>query len=477
MKPHEAITQLVAQFGESIVTEVRLANLLADLNGYQDYPAMKPVFRDMLKAGYGRRIYAAYSQDAQKAIGDSMEYTNEFVKETNYKEDLVSYGFDCLLLALGGLKTINEPLTTGFDPYSKGNGELLDNLDSRLAALQKQYLDLLDRLITLPQDIIKDAPGYYSTNALNKLYAVEMMIAVIIKQSDATVGLDWCKEKREEKLADYKKEKENAVTAQLERLKTHYLSQLASLIIIPKKLFVKRSGYYDEAGEASLSATERDIKLAYYNMGNDYDDWCGKEKHRYLSRHHVDSNKVALQLLGKIGIPAAVALGSSVAGVGYMVSADDIKQFEQTISLGEQKASAGDYGKALQLFSEAKTHYNGSFRAGHYEDIANEHIYNNVKDATQASMKMIEEGRLVDASKLLASLPRKVVAENKESAEQYNSAQSALEDAINDGLDHLIADISSGNGKLNEAAKRRLEELLKVNPNDYWLNFIKNKER
>lgn len=34
MTLHEAIKKLVAQFGESIVTEVRLANLLADLNGY-----------------------------------------------------------------------------------------------------------------------------------------------------------------------------------------------------------------------------------------------------------------------------------------------------------------------------------------------------------------------------------------------------------------------------------------------------------
>lgn len=54
MKLHEAIKQLVTQFGESVVTEVRLANLLADLNGYQDYPAMKTVFKEVLKAGYGR---------------------------------------------------------------------------------------------------------------------------------------------------------------------------------------------------------------------------------------------------------------------------------------------------------------------------------------------------------------------------------------------------------------------------------------
>lgn len=62
MKLHEAIKKLVAQFGESIVTEVRLANLLADLNGYQDYPAMKMVLKDILKAEYGKKLFDVYAK-------------------------------------------------------------------------------------------------------------------------------------------------------------------------------------------------------------------------------------------------------------------------------------------------------------------------------------------------------------------------------------------------------------------------------
>ena len=48
MKLHEAIKKLVAQFGESIVTEVRVPNLLDDINGDKDYPAMKMVLKDIL---------------------------------------------------------------------------------------------------------------------------------------------------------------------------------------------------------------------------------------------------------------------------------------------------------------------------------------------------------------------------------------------------------------------------------------------
>ena len=353
----------------------------------------------------------------------------------------------------------------------------MDNLADQLASLQKQYLDLLDRLATLPQNVYKDAPGYYSTDALNKLYAVEIKIAVIINETNSTVSLDWCTDKRKEKLEYFKKQKADAVAKGLGQLKTKYQTLLASRLIVPKKLGVKRSGYYDDNGEKELSSVEDDIKLNYYNMSKPYDDWCEKEKNDYLAKYRVDNKSVALQLFAKIGIPAAVVVGASGTGISYMSSASAIEQFEHTISLGEQQATAGEYGKALQLFSDAKNNYTASFRASHYQDIADEHISASVNEATQSSVKMVEGGKLMGASTLLSSLPQKIIAENQQYSEQYNSAKSALDKAINDGLDNLISDISSNHGKLNAISKQKLNELLKINPNDYWLNFIKNKEK
>lgn len=477
MTLHEAIKELVAQFGENIVTEVRLANLLADLNGYQDYPAMKMVLKDILKAGYGKKLFDIYSKDAQNAIRKSVNYAQTFAIESNYKEDLVSYAFDCVLFALGCITTINEPMTKGYDPYTKGNGDILDNLANQLASLQKQYLDLLDRLVTLPQNIYKDAPGYYSTEALNKLYAVEAKIAVIIKETNSTVSLDWCTNKRTEKIEYFKKQKTDAVAKGLDELRCQYTTLLASLIIVPKKFGIKRSGHYDDNGEKKLSSVEDDIKLNYYNMGNTYDNWCEKEKNKYLAKYHIDNKSVALQLSAKIGIPAAIFIGASGTGISYMTSSSAIEQFEHTIALGEQQATAGEYEKAIQLFSDAKNNYTASFRPIHYQGIAVEHIKKIVNNVTQSSVKMVEEGRLIDANTLLSSLPQEVISENKQLSEQYNSAKSALDKAINDGLDNLISDIASNHGKLSDTSKQKLNELLKINPNDYWLNFIKNKEK
>lgn len=477
MKLHDAIKKLVAQFGESIVTEVRLANLLADFNGYQDCPAIKVVLKDILKAGYGKKLYDLSSKSTQEAISKSIEYTKTFADSSNYKEDLVSYAFDCLLFALDCITTINEPLTKGYDPYTKGDGDILDNLTNQLASLQKQYLDLLDRLATLPQNVYKDAPGYYSTDALNKLYAVEVKIAVIIMETNATVSLDWCTERRSERLEYFKKQKIDAVAKGLNKLKSQYKKLLTSLIIIPKKLGIKRSGFYDDKGEKKLSSVEDDIKLAYYNMGKKYDDWCKKERNNYLAKYQIDNKTVALQLLTRIGIPAAVVIGTSGTGISYMTSQSAIEQFEHAITLGEQQATAGAYGKAIQIFSDAKNNYTASFRTGHYQDIADEHISASISDATQSSVKMIEKGKLVDANTLLSSLPQKLISESQQYTDQYNSAKSTLEKAINDGLDNLIQDIFINHGKLSSTSKQKLNELLKINPNNYWLNFIKTKEK
>lgn len=473
MKLQDAIKTLVKQFGESIVPEVRLANLLADYNAYGDYPAMQQVFRDGLKAGYGEKLLDAYMSNPKKVVDKSDILVKEFVKESNFKEDLVSYGFDCILFGLGCLSSVNEPISKGFDPYSKGNGNILDNLTDMLSSYKKQYMDLLDRLITEPKDILRDAAAYYSTEALNKLYAVEAKIYAI-QQQLGKIDLEWCKKQREDKLAYCQKQKSDAVNTLLDNLKNKYQNILTSSIVIPRKLFVKRSGYYTEETLNELMAIEADIIQAYYNKGEQYDDWCKRVMANQLAKHKVDSSSIALQLFGKIGVPAALFLGASGTGISYMSSSDSIEQFEAKIQQGEQIASQGNYGKALQLFCDARNGYNASFIPSHYQSIAKEHISINVNKVTNECISLIEKNELVAANSLLKSLPQNIVAEY---AETIRATQTMLDTKVQSGLEDLIANISQNNGHLDAESKKLLKELLTINPNDYWLNFIKNKEK
>lgn len=418
MKLHDATKQLVTQFGQKVVTEVRLANLLSDLNGYQEYPAMKQVFRDLLKDGYGQKLFDAYQGNASEAVTKATELTTIFALDSHFKEDLVSYAFDCLLWSLDCIKTINEPMSKGFDPISKGDAELLDNLLDKLSAFQKQYLDLLDRLVVVPKDLLVDAPAYYSVASLNQLYTLEAKIAAIMEQL-GKVDYDWCKKQRNNKLEDYHKRQNDAIAK-------------------------------DEQDKAEAKERERKRLEA--------------ERRKKYIRYAT------------IGAVAVVMAGATGTGISYSTSADAIGEFEHTIQMGEQAVSQKDYARALQLFDNAKSGYDGSFRPSHYQGIAERYINSGIEEATTTCTNLIKEGKLLEAKNILASLPTSLVSGNVENETKVKSANEALDQAIASGLDDLMRNISSNKGHLDATGKARLEDLLKVTPENYWLNIIRNKE-
>lgn len=93
---------------------------------------------------------------------------------------------------------------------------------------------------------------------------------------------------------------------------------------------------------------------------------------------------------------------------------------------------------------------------------------------TNECISLIEKNELVAANSLLKSLPQNIVAEY---AETIRATQTMLDTKVQSGLEDLIANISQNNGHLDAESKKLLKELLTINPNDYWLNFIKNKEK
>ena len=62
-----------------------------------------------------------------------------------------------------------------------------------------------------------------------------------------------------------------------------------------------------------------------------------------------------------------------------------------------------------------------------------------------------------------------------------NNEKTILEDAItkavSDGKNTMLMVISTKGRKLDTKSRETLEELLKVVPDDYWLNFVFNKSK
>ena len=57
MKLHDAMKELLGQFGSTLLQEERLLPLLADYRAFDDYPAMKLVMKTLSEHGYLRELY------------------------------------------------------------------------------------------------------------------------------------------------------------------------------------------------------------------------------------------------------------------------------------------------------------------------------------------------------------------------------------------------------------------------------------
>ena len=59
--------------------------------------------------------------------------------------------------------------------------------------------------------------------------------------------------------------------------------------------------------------------------------------------------------------------------------------------------------------------------------------------------------------------------------DKIKSLQTEIDSRLDKGRNTLALNISANNGKLNKDGEQLLEDLLKLSPEDYWLNFIKKK--
>ena len=85
----KAIIDAVKQFGWDIVGEVRLANILSDMNAYVEHPACKRILREVISSGVSMKIHTQPSTDLAKV------YINQVVHDMSrshgFQEDLIEY--------------------------------------------------------------------------------------------------------------------------------------------------------------------------------------------------------------------------------------------------------------------------------------------------------------------------------------------------------------------------------------------------
>ena len=99
------------------------------------------------------------------------------------------------------------------------------------------------------------------------------------------------------------------------------------------------------------------------------------------------------------------------------------------------------------------------------------------KVLSQKCTDLIEQRDLIGAKKLVESIPAKLIEENNGISSGIANINQEIDNVASQGVDELIGNVATNGGKLDENGKKYLEQLLQLTPNDYWLKFVKNKEK
>jgi hypothetical protein len=275
--------------------------------------------------------------------------------------------------------------------------------------------------------------------------------------------------------AETNRRKEYAISdlkGELTNLKNDYKHLLETLLVIPEKT----SAYYPASALTQLEFIEGKIRLLSDALKtNDY-EWCKQEKENALLSHQKDTSSIKRKSYGKAIAAAATLLIGGIWGTNYMGSVKDREEFNQTIQQGDAFLSTGSYNQAISSYKDAYTNYD-AFNSSSYKDDA----FQKMEEVTD---RLIEEGKNDNTSLLTAyqtiqsELELDLTSSEKEILKnKLESVESDIATRIKNGYNTLALNISANKGKLDDTGKKLLDELLKLSPNDYWLNFIKNKEQ
>lgn len=191
---------------------------------------------------------------------------------------------------------------------------------------------------------------------------------------------------------------------------------------------------------------------------------------RTNTKGFTEENKFPIKAVVSFFIILTICL----CGLNYCNSSDDREQFKDRLFSGNSFMNEGDYINAVESYKEAYKGYN-AMNSSSYKDEA----LNKIDEVVDQLIKTgdTDNKSLGQAYKVIESeLQLELKTEDKNRLiEKKNNLEEQIRERTENGRNTLIMNLSANNGKLDDNGKKLLGELLELSPNDYWLNFIKNK--
>ena len=353
--------------------------------------------------------------------------------------------------------------------------QLKQALDDLMSTLERDYKALMEKGHIVEDDEFGLKSAKFAPNVVSDLQSIEKKI-IIIGNKRKEDRQSWIDKTKSDFLAS-KSSPASARNGVLDQLKNDYLSRLSELDRSTK------SGEIDFS-DTTLKDTRRKLINLGSLLGKNMEQWCNIENDKLSKERELRASKRKKRNVIVSAVAGVALLIGGWQGVSYTSSADAREVYETTMASANAEYAQGNYIAALNLFQKAENDYNASYSASSYKGEAHEKAVETsdkiIANWEEKVRPLLQSKKVAQAKALTLALPANLVLDgNSEQVFKSLSDQidSDLATRTTEIVDELLNDIYTHQGKLSEAGKAELDEMIKVVPDNYWLNFIKEKAK
>lgn len=353
--------------------------------------------------------------------------------------------------------------------------QLKQALDDLMSTLERDYKALMEKGHIVEDDEFGLKSAKFAPNVVSDLRSVEKKI-IIIGNKRKENRQSWIDKTKSDFLAS-KSSPASARNGVLDQLKNDYLSRLSELDRSTK------SGEIDFS-DSTLKDTRRKLINLGSLLGKNMEQWCNAENDKLSKDREVRASKRKKRNVVVSAVAGVALLIGGWQGISYTSSADARAAYETTMASAKAEYAQGNYTAALDLFQKAENDYDASYSSSSYKGEAHAKAVETsdkiIANWEEKVRPLLQSKKVAQAKALTLALPTNLVLDgNSEQAFKSISEQidSDLATRTTEMANELLNDIYTHQGKLSEAGKAELDEMIKVVPDNYWLNFIKEKSK
>ncbi|MBD5208523.1 MAG: hypothetical protein HDS80_01070 [Bacteroidales bacterium] len=353
--------------------------------------------------------------------------------------------------------------------------QLRQALDDLMSTLGRDYKALMEKGHIIEDDEFGLKSAKFAPNVVSDLRSIERKI-IIIGNKRKEDRQSWIDKTKSDFLAS-KSSPASARNGVLDQLKNDYLSRLSELDRSTK------SGDIDFS-DSTLKDTRRKLINLGSLLGKNMEQWCNDENDRLSKDREVKASKRKKRNVVVSAVAGVALFIGGWQGISYTSSADARAAYETTMASAKAEYAQGNYIAALDLFQKAENDYDASYSSSSYKGEAHAKAVETsdkiIANWEEKVRPLLQSKKVAQAKALTLALPANLALDG--SSEQVfksisEQIDSDLATRTAEMVDELLNDIYTHQGKLSETGKTELDEMIKVVPDNYWLNFIKEKTK